>query len=60
MATGSCLSVGHVGDGLWVPADEAEIQSVVTSSGDVQRTRQKVVLAANAAGGGDTLTAVPV
>mgnify|MGYP001070576135 CR=1 FL=1 len=47
-------------DGLWNMVAEAEIQSVVTSSHDVQTACEKLVEAANAAGGEDNVTVVLV
>jgi len=47
-------------DGLWNAVDEAEIQSVVTSSEDVQTACERLVEAANAAGGEDNITVVLV
>ncbi len=47
-------------DGLWNMVDEAEILSVVTSSGDVQTACEKLVEAANAADGEDNITVVLV
>jgi len=45
-------------DGLWNMVNEAEILSVVTSSGNVQTACEKLVEAANAAGGEDNITVV--
>jgi serine/threonine protein phosphatase PrpC len=45
-------------DGLWNMVDEAEIQSVITSSEDVQTACERLVEAANAAGGEDNITVV--
>jgi protein phosphatase len=47
-------------DGLWNMVDDTEIQRVVTSSGDVQMACEKLVEAANAAGGEDNITVVLV
>jgi len=47
-------------DGLWNMVGEAEIQSVVASCGDAQTACEKLVEAANAAGGEDNITVVLV
>jgi len=47
-------------DGLWNMVDEAEIQSIVTSSGDAQTACDELVAAANAAGGDDNISVVLV
>jgi PPM family protein phosphatase len=47
-------------DGLWNMVDEAEIQSVITSSEDAQTACERLVEAANAAGGEDNITVVLV
>ncbi|MCJ7550696.1 MAG: protein phosphatase 2C domain-containing protein, partial [Anaerolineae bacterium] len=47
-------------DGLWNMVDEAQILSVVTSSGDAQTACERLVEAANAAGGEDNITVVLV
>jgi len=47
-------------DGLWNMVDEAEIQSVVTSSGDAQTACERLVEAASGAGGEDNITVVLV
>jgi serine/threonine protein phosphatase PrpC len=47
-------------DGLWGMVDEAEIATIVTTSPTLQEACEKLVVAANKAGGRDNITAILV